>query len=800
MLHSRFCGKAGLLAVMVIGFGLSGVGLERGRALAVSLDDSPNIFERGFNRPAVPSESLEPIPTASQPLLLTADELITSDNGNIITARGKVRVVLGGRSLLADELTYNRALDSVIARAKAPNQVALSFETGDTIYGAEIVTSTNLKNAIIQGFRLLMVDNARLAANSAVHTEEGGVSQNEMRNMVFSPCALCSPDPTRPPVWQIKAERAKQDDQTHDFVYRNLWLEIKGVPIIWLPYLSHPDWTVKRRSGFLAPQIGATSTLGLVAKVPYYAVIDDQSDLTLEPDFYSSLGEGFGLEYRRRYASGNLRIAGTLVHKDDALTTKNTANYPDLQGNLFIAANRAISATWRAGLSLERTSTISYFQQFQPEEIYRGHSEQFLRNNLESKIFVERFDHRDYSSLAALSFQSLNEAPISSEVPYAVPFIQDSRFLPLNPKYGNLALNSSMLVLRRPNQSNTTRLSSESNYHLQTISDGGLEMVLNAAVRGDFYAVGHFHYYNPNPDADAVNLVLPATTERFVNRTIFRLFPIMGLRVTYPLGMASGKNSLYLNPSIQLVASPRGLNPDTIPNNDSQSFDLNEANLFALNRFPGLDRVSSGSRIDYAFSARYDRTNQFGIGGFLGQSYRMDQDFLYPVGSGADRQLSDFLGKLTLELLNALTLTYQIRLDNQNFKATSQNFSASLISQPLIFSASYLENNPRIHSESAILTAQNDGFLTPLTRSLNLSARFDIVQDWTGYSFWERDLAHRKDTRLGAGIRYRDECIGYQLSIERTNYNFGFVRPDTTLMFRIGFKYLGDWDYSRSNF
>ncbi|MCX8501870.1 MAG: LPS assembly protein LptD [Alphaproteobacteria bacterium] len=798
MLHSCLCGKPGLLAALVLAIGLSGVGLEP--AAAVSPHDSPNIFDRGLSRPATQPDQLEPTPSGSQPLLITADELITSDNGNIITARGGVKVIQGSRSLLADELTYNRSLDSVIARAKPPGRVAMSFETGDTLYGSEIVTSTNLKNAIIQGFRLLMVDNSRLAANSAVHTEEGTNSRNEMRNMVFSPCALCSPDPSRPPVWQIKAERAMQDDRTHDFVYRNLRMEIKGIPIIWLPYLSHPDWTVKRRSGILAPQIGATSTLGLVAKLPYYGVIDDQSDLTIEPDYYSNLGEGFGLEYRRRYSSGNLRLAGSLVHKNDSVTTKRTAGYPDLQGNLSIEGNRALSPNWRAGISLDRISDISYYQQFQPEEIYRGKSSQFLTNNLESKLFLERFDRRDYSSIAAYSYQSLTQSRKSSEVPYAVPFIEDSRYIALNPTYGSLALNSSLLALRRPNEANTTRLSNEANYHLQAISDSGVEIVLNGSVRSDFFAVGHYFYTNPNPDSDAVDLQGLSTSDRFVNKTIYRIFPIMGLRFNYPLGLVSGKNSLYLSPSLQFVASPRGLNPDTIPNNDSQSFNLNEANLFALNRFPGLDRVSSGSRIDYAFSARFTGSDNLGVNGFLGQSYRLDRDFLYPVGSGADRQLSDFLGAISFDLFRALTLGYQIRLDNQNFKPSSQNLTANLVTKPLIFSATYIETTPRVHSESAILTSQSDGFLTPLTRSVYLTARFDLAQDWTGYSFWERDLAHHQDTRLGAGIRYRDECIGYQLSAERTNYSFGLVRPDTTIMFRVGFKYLGDWDYSRSNF
>ena len=53
-----------------------------------------------------------------------------------------------------------------------------------------------------------------------------------------------------------------------------------------------------------------------------------------------------------------------------------------------------------------------------------------------------------------------------------------------------------------------------------------------------------------------------------------------------------------ITPRVQLVASPRAVN-NGIPNEDSRSIELEDINLFDLNRFPGFDRWEGGSRVTY---------------------------------------------------------------------------------------------------------------------------------------------------------------------------------------------------------
>ena len=79
-----------------------------------------------------------------------------------------------------------------------------------------------------------------------------------------------------------------------------------------------------------------------------------------------------------------------------------------------------------------------------------------------------------------------------------------------------------------------------------------------------------------------------------------------------------------LTPRVQLVLTPPTPNLD-IPNEDARSVDLEDSNLFALNRFPGYDRWEDGSRVTYgarmgARPAQCCRSTRV-----IGQSYRLDR-------------------------------------------------------------------------------------------------------------------------------------------------------------------------------
>src|SRR3546814_18862362 len=91
-----------------------------------------------------------------------------------------------------------------------------------------------------------------------------------MRRAVYSPCALCERDPTRPPLWQIKAGEVVHDETQKEIVYKDAVLEMWGVPVMYAPYFFHADPSVKQKTGFLTPTLGSDSDLGWLAHIPFH--------------------------------------------------------------------------------------------------------------------------------------------------------------------------------------------------------------------------------------------------------------------------------------------------------------------------------------------------------------------------------------------------------------------------------------------------------------------------------------------------------------------------------------------------
>src|SRR3546814_456106 len=111
-----------------------------------------------------------------------------------------------------------------------------------------------------------------------------------MRRAVYSPCALCERDPTRPPLWQIKAGEVVHDETQKEIVYKDAVLEMWGVPVMYAPYFFHADPSVKQKTGFLTPTLGSDSDLGWLAHIPFHIAIAPNQDATLTPIFMSKEG------------------------------------------------------------------------------------------------------------------------------------------------------------------------------------------------------------------------------------------------------------------------------------------------------------------------------------------------------------------------------------------------------------------------------------------------------------------------------------------------------------------------------
>ena len=107
---------------------------------------------------------------------------------------------------------------------------------------------------------------------------------------MYSPCDLCRDDPSAPPIWQLKAREIDHDKELQLVEFRDSVMEIDGWPVFYSPYISMPDPSVKRASGFLPPSVGSSNTLGAHVTIPYFLVLGPDKDVTFAPRFTTRAG------------------------------------------------------------------------------------------------------------------------------------------------------------------------------------------------------------------------------------------------------------------------------------------------------------------------------------------------------------------------------------------------------------------------------------------------------------------------------------------------------------------------------
>lgn len=130
----------------------------------------------------------------------------------------------------------------------------------------------------------------------------------EARNALFTPC-FCEKDES--PAWAFRADRVEAQVGGYADLHHPV-LEIKGIPVLYLPYLKIP-LKDRRQSGFLLPTIGYEKRSGNTFSQPVYFDLGADADATFTMDVYENRGTRLGLEYRiqqREYSGWDLKIEG----------------------------------------------------------------------------------------------------------------------------------------------------------------------------------------------------------------------------------------------------------------------------------------------------------------------------------------------------------------------------------------------------------------------------------------------------------------------------------------------------------
>lgn len=687
----------------------------------------------------------EPKLGGDQPVLMEAEKMGYDRNNRIVVALGKVEVVQGDTLLLADRIAYYQ--DQNIVRARG--NVTMVEENGTVYFADDVELKNNLKQGVVENFRIRMSDNSLFAAAQAERVDE---NTTKLRKAVYSPCKICREDAAegKAPLWQLKANKVKIDEEAQSVTYRDAYFEVYGTPVGYTPYFSHPTPGADRKSGVLTPEYSQTSQLGTVVKVPVYWNIAPDRDATITPHFTSEEGPVLEGEYRQLTDDGQYQFNSSITYPRQRDDGGKVISGNELRGHIFAKGDSRLNEDWGWGFDLNRASDDTYLRR------YRFGTQE----SLTSRLFTDYVHGRDYIQLQTLAFQGLEINDEQDTIPFVLPGLKahtESR--PLWGSGTRFHVDTDTAIITRQQGTDTRRASLSAGISVPYTTSNGHVLEADATMRTDAYSVS--------------NLVQTDGTE--FNGTESRMIPTLALRWKYPLIKQVNDASLIVEPMAELIASSNGNNPETIPNEDSLTPEFSDINLFSDHRFAGADRVENGTRVIYGVRSQYQFAPGKNINTMLGQDYHISGDPLFPLTTDISNDLSDYVGRVGVQY-NPVDLSYRFRLDHDDFGLRRSEVRGAY--QDDRFGTSldyiYIDNDPYLENRRHIVGSG--------------SVRID--DHWTWLASGQRDLVNDSTISASTGFIYFYDCITVLTQLRRDFIRDRDIEPDTSFSVRLSLKNL----------
>ncbi len=685
----------------------------------------------------MPAQAQVPPEKPNLPVALAADKVEHDTATGQVIASGNVEIFYGERTLTADRIVYH----SDTGRITAEGNIVLRDATGVTVFADFADLDADLQNGLVRGARSVMGENIKLSAAEARRVD---ARFNTLSKAVYSPCKVCSDNPT--PLWRIRARRVIHDEVEKVIYYEDATLDVLGVPVAWLPYFSHPDPTVARASGFLVPEFRQSSVYGLGARVPYYWVIDDYSDLTFSPLLTSGDGMVGVLEYRRAFESGSFTTVGSLTYNDYQGSN-------EFHGHLEARGEFDLEDDLKWGFDAIVVTDRGYLRRFDFSD----------EDRLTSELYLRRYRGDGFLDATAVYFQSLRDDEPSGNIPLVLPDFDIRYKMPEFLAGGDLGIFASSAVLLRGKGLDTGRLSFGADWDRQEILPSGLSLRGFAEVRGDVFVVDDFSGVD--------------------SATEFRFAPLAGIEARFPLIYeSSGAIAHVLEPIAQAIVAPYGGNDSDIPNEDSQVTEFDETNLFDTSHFTGLDAFEEGHRLNLGL--RYERISPGGLNldASVGRVLRLRRADEFSSGSGLADAASDWVGAWSAGYDPYVTVRQRLRISD-GFAITRNEIGAELTFGRFSLFGGYifLERDPAIEAPE-----DREELFGRAIVSLN--------RNWSLSGEARRDIQNGDFVEIAGGITYTNECCQVDFFVKRDFTELNDAPESTSIGVQIKLFTLGNQD------
>lgn len=496
-------------------------------------------------------------------------------DGEVANFSGAAEMVRADQKLWGDFVTRNLKTNTINANGNVvylEKGYALSADTA-------FIEGGGSGRSVYRNTQYILPAQPARGTSRLTYVDSSALSRYE--TFTYTGCPTGNQD------WVLHASKAKVNRDTGVGSAQNMWLEFKGVPFLYTPYMSFPTDN-RRQSGFLMPSLGYTGQSGVNFWAPYYFNLAPNYDYTATPGYYNK--RGFILRNEFRYMTDMSKgiFSGDIVPQDEETHTT--------RGKIIFSDSTQFSE------KLNSTVNIAWLSDYNYQANFGGPL------GMNSSTWAASQGTLNYNadefggfSVIANNFQNLNPTIGSSAQPYA--------YAPaLNHSFGNNLADSGLIFgsttqianIRTNGTAQTTaeRFVMRPNLSYPIAAPWGF-FKPKATLAFNQYSLNNPQYWATSQTASGVN-ASASTSQSFA-------IPIVSMDTgTYFERETNFGDKPYLStiePRLFYVYIPYA-NQNNIPVFDSSSYDTTYYQLFRENWYTGYDRVSNANDVTAAVTTK----------------------------------------------------------------------------------------------------------------------------------------------------------------------------------------------------
>jgi LPS-assembly protein len=261
---------------------------------------------------------------------------------------------------------------------------------------------------------------------------------------------------------------------------------------------------------------------------------------------------------------------------------------------------------------------------------------------------------------------------------------------------------------------------------------------------------------------------------------------VAGADISWPFYKRLRAATVVLEPVVQVALSPN-VDPIVVGrtatgeaiylDEDAQTFEFDESNLFRANKFPGFDLYEDGLRLNVGARASvlWDDGRRANL--LIGRSFRDERNEVFAARTGLRSRASDWIVAAEAQPIKGLSVFTRARLDGDDLGVRRAESGANVATKWGGGYVRYLRDDADING----LKREN----------FDAGGEVFVTKHWGVTAYGNRDLIQNAWVVRDLGVVYRDECARFEVIYRREDTIIGRLGRTESITFRITLATLG---------